>query len=67
MSDTHLRLLRRVAAVRRKADDRLDLALMPVAGVGHHHLQVTRVDGVELTLGGADHRFRWAEVMATPS
>jgi hypothetical protein len=37
-------------------DDRLDLALMPIAGVGHHDVWVGEVDAAKLALRGADHR-----------
>src|SRR3954447_1332086 len=39
------------------ADDRFDLALMPVAGVAQHDLGVGEIDGCQLAPGGADHRF----------
>ena len=41
------------------ADDRLDLALVPVAGVGEHDARIADVDTAKLALRGADH---WLEV-----
>jgi hypothetical protein len=38
------------------ADDRLDLALMPVAGVGHPDVGVADLDTTQFSLCGADHR-----------
>src|SRR4051794_1493794 len=44
------------------ADDRFDLAVMPVAGAGDDDLGVTDVERVELASGGADHRLQMPEV-----
>ena len=44
------------------ADDRLDLALMPVAGVSEHDSRLVDLDPTELALRGADHRLEVAEV-----
>src|SRR3954454_14316276 len=44
------------------ADDRVDLALMPVAGVAEHDVGVREIDGCQLAAGGADHRFQIPEV-----
>ena len=45
------------------AGDLLHLALVPVAGVGEHHLRVVGDSGrVQFALGGVEHRFEVPEV-----
>jgi hypothetical protein len=44
------------------AGDRFDLTVMPIAGVGQHDLRVADLDGAQLALRGADHRFQVSEV-----
>jgi hypothetical protein len=44
------------------ADDRFDLALVPVAGVGQDEARVAELDGAQLALCGADHRLEVPEV-----
>jgi len=44
------------------ADNRFDLALVPVAGVGDHDGGLVDVDGAKLALRRADHRLQVAEV-----
>jgi hypothetical protein len=43
-------------------DDRLNLALMPVARVGQHDARVADLDTTEFPLRGADHRLDVAEI-----
>ncbi len=43
-------------------DDMLDLALMPVAGIGDHDLRVRQSVAVQLASGRGDHRFQMPEV-----
>ena len=43
-------------------DDRLDLALVPVAGVGEDEVWGAELDGTQLALRRADHRLEVPEV-----
>ena len=44
------------------ADVRFHLALMPVAGVGHHDLGIREAEHAQFALGGADHWVQVSEV-----